>query len=64
MELALGNVFYWLLFASAFAITLAFGIHWAVDKWLGDGESDQPFFWALGFGACSIGLLLLRYMPS
>lgn len=64
MTLELGTLFFWLLFASALAITLALGVYWAADKWLGGGTSDQPFYWALGGAAVTIALLLLRVMPN
>ena len=64
MTLDLGDLFFWLLFASISAITLGFGIHWAADKWLGGSTSDRSFYWALGAAAVTIGLVLLRYMPG
>ncbi len=64
MTLDLGDLFFWLLFASVSAITLALGIHWAADKWLGGGTSDKSFYSALGAAAVTVALLLLRFMPS
>ena len=53
-----------ILVAAALSVTLALGIHWAADRYLNHGTSDEVFYWALGGVAVSVSLVLLQFMPA
>ena len=64
MALILGTPPILILVAAALLVTLALGIHWAADRYLNHGASDEVFYWALGGVAVSVALVLLQFMPA
>ena len=53
-----------ILVAAALCVTLVLGIHWAADRYLNRGTSDEVFYWALGGVAVSVSLVLLQFVPA
>ena len=56
--------FFWVLVASLAVVTLAFGVHWAADKWIAGASDDRSFYSALFFFTLTVAVFLVGVMPS